>query len=437
MTQLDDSGLVIREDDDPPADEGYLPESDDELEEVSGPPASRSAAIADREPLPKFRRLADVLETPEIDWLVEDLLLAGELGLIAGRGGQMKSTVLLAIVASLATGGVLFGKFIVPGDHVVGIVSGEDPEGVIRNRLEAICRGHRYDLDLLYERVHVLALAGVDLADRQWPAHLVEQCQELGITVLVFDPLAELSSWAENDPDDRRRLVRTLRAIGGEAGATVLALHHFKKATDAADKNDLMRGGSALPHASRQSYSIELSADGEIMVECLKFSRAAKRDSFVLRPDVEVDPANEAVWTRARFEYVSAAAAKLDRSETFVLEQLGNGARVTTTDLKAAAQGTGISGQDIARALRVLGMRRLIGFEAGPRGAKLWFDLAGKVGKVENDLARQGGTLPGQGQNGHLTLPAPFRGQGKVEPSADLWQGRREYEADERAGMTE
>lgn len=361
--------------------------------------------------LPTFTLLADVAERPEINWLVVGWLLSDELGLVAGRGGQMKTTLLLALVASLASGGRTFGKFEVVGEHVVCVVSGEDPEGVIRNRVEAICRGHGYDVDRVLVRVHVMALAGVDLADKQWPGHLIEQCRAIGATVIVFDPLAELSSWAENDPDDRRRLVQTLRRIGVESKATVIAAHHFRKATDAADKNDLMRGGNALPNASRQTYAVEMNADGELAIECLKFSRAMKPAPFVLRPHIEVDPENEAIWDTARFEYVSQATAKLDKAEVFVLEQVAGGARLTTTDLKKMAVGTGISGADIARALKLLEMRRMIDFEPGAKNGKLWGLVAGQAGQPEKLVAGQPECLPGNHECDAAACPPPLGGK--------------------------
>ncbi len=398
--------------------DAYEPQNDEELEDVLGSPEGNGTKPhpANEPGLPSFVRLSEVAPDIAIEWDAEDLFVHGEPAVLAGRGATYKTSTILAMAGAVATGHRVFGRFHVPTPGPFCYVSGEDPPEVIRNRLEAICHGHGYNVADAFENVHVLALSGIDLAEERWRRHVRDEVRAIGARMLVLDPLAEVDSGEENNNDDRRRLVRAIRWFGAETDATVLVAHHFRKSAEGGDKGDLIRGGNALPNASRQTYALERLDDGSVTVECVKFSRAARRPPFVLRPIIETKPGNEAVWLSARFEYATASEAKFDRAEEFVLERLTLGVRLSTSDLKLEAKGTGVSGADIARALRVLEMRRLISFEAGEKNAKLWGLVAGQAGQPENVLARQTGSLPGNQNKAGSACLAPFRGASRNRP---------------------
>lgn len=372
------------------------------------------------ESLPFPIPLSEVESDVRLDWSVEELLVAAEIGWVGGDSGVMKTTVAMHVACAIAGGRRAFGRFATREGPVL-IVSGEDPEAVLRNRAEALCRGHGWPPGEVLPRMHVLALAGVDLRDAAWQRHLLAIVRELQPVLVLLDPYFELTSGDENSNSDAKPIVRFLRALTQPSDATVLVVHHFKKAAEGVSKTDLFRGASALLKASRMTYTLERGQDGEILVENQKFSRAAKREKFALRATIATDEANEAVWSSARFEYVSADQARFDAAENFVLRTLADGLRFNTSELKEQAKGTRVSGADIARALRSLGMRKLIDFEAGARGAKYWglpnATLPGNLGKVKNDLAGQGATLPGNLFSEPFHLAPPKGGAGKVKGS--------------------
>jgi hypothetical protein len=134
------------------------------------------------------------------------------------------------------------------------------------------------------------------------------------------------------------------------------------------------------------------------------------------------DDDDELHWQSARFEYVTPRDAALDAAHTFILEQLADGVRLNTSDLKKAATESNkgktakISGQAISSALTVLQVAKRIDFVEGDRGAKLWgltLPTNSRQGRQGgNDLAGQGATLPGQPQFPDATLPASVKRQG-------------------------
>lgn len=372
--------------------------------------------------LPPFRPLLEVDPNAQIAWLVDELLIAGDLALLVGPDGVMKTTIAETIGLACAGGYKLFGRFGTVACPVL-FISGEDPEGVLRNRADALCRGHGWDSDRVLGNVHVLALAGVDMRSPLWQQHIGAAVAALKPGLVIFDPLAELATGDENSNPERGILVRAFRQICADSGATVLIIHHFKKATEGTGKADLIRGGNALKNAARATYALEKGPDGGIVIECVKFSRAPKRATFVVRPHVTVDERNEALWVSARLEFTSVREATLDAADQFVRDALAGGARMTTTDLKAAAKGTGVSGADIARALKILTALKAIDFEPGERGAKLWgltLPVDSRQGRQGgNDLAGQATTLPGNLKSGPSTLPATVGGKlARVDDSA-------------------
>jgi hypothetical protein len=209
-----------------------------------------------------------------------------------------------------------------------------------------------------------------------------------------------------------------------ENGATVLVVHHFKKAAEGVRKRDLIRGGNALTSASRVTYTVWKGSDNSLVVECLKFSRAARRPRFTVRPSITTIDENDAVWRSARLEYASVGEATIDAAESFILDALDRGARMSTTDLKNAAKaskrsGKKISGEDVSRALKSLQSRRAIDFEEGAKNAKLWGltrlpDQSRQARQSETPFAGQTKRLPVSQRNPPACLPAPLGASSQV-----------------------
>jgi RecA-family ATPase len=284
----------------------------------------------------------------------------------------MKSTLALHLAGALAGGYRFLGHFETDVTQCL-IVSEEDSASVIRNRVEAMCRGMGWDERRVLEGICVIARAEARLTSKQWQVHLLSEIEQLQPSLVILDPLAELMTGEENSNSEARGVIQTMRALSAPSGANVLAIHHFGKPAEGKRRIDLFRGASALRSASRFTYALDNDSQAhELTVTCEKLSRSEKLAPFVVRYHIESEPNNRAAWTLARFDYVNAQVATLDRADAFVLEQLQGGERMTTTDLKTAAKGTGVSAVDIAKALKTLEMRRIIDHAEGPKNAKLW-----------------------------------------------------------------
>ena len=334
-------------------------------------PAEREAADVQ---LSRAVRACDIVADEPVTWLQYGEIPAREIVLVVGDAGACKTGHVLKVAAAKAAEGM-----------VVLLVSEEDPPAVLRNRLEAIAVGHRWDVGVVLRNVHVLALTGLQLTDLRWQAHLLSEVKRLGALLVVLDPLFELTGADEDSNVAQRPILRFLRLLMVQTGATVIVVHHFGKAGEGKRKIDRVRGASAWFGAARAVYALEARDDG-VGVECLKMSRALRPAPYVLELAVVTDEENPGVWRSATFRRREVEAADVDLAETWILEQLAPaGATFTTTELRTLAKGTGRSREDLGGGLRRLAASGRITFAPGAHGKKHWrrSTLPDGVGKVE------------------------------------------------------
>jgi putative DNA primase/helicase len=420
---------------------------------VTSASASASPEPSEPEGFPDPVRLLDAPPPEPVTWLIDDLWTAGDIGLLVAPDGVMKTTLALHIACAVAGGRPAFGRF--PTRHrPVLFISEEDPQSVLVNRAEAMVRGQGWDRTAVLGNLHVLAMTGIDLIDPAWAAHVLAAITRLDVGLVILDPLAEIASGDENSNSERRPLMKACRRFTQPTGAAVMLVHHFGKAGGGADgerpKRERIRGATGVSSASRCTYTLE-PRDGEVQIECLKLSRGAKPAPFIVRPTITSRPESRLVWESARFDHVDLRTAALDRAEAYLVEHLAGGVALTSTDLRTAAKGSGISNEEIARALVHLETRRLVTFTEGPRGAKLWrLTVAtggpnGPAGPAvrgpSRDPADPAGTLPRQGHLVARAHPAygpkglGQGGQARANGQPPVADDDAAYQAAERAAL--
>jgi hypothetical protein len=341
------------------------------------PAANNGAAIAHDQPieesLPTATRALDAPPPEPIAFTVPGLVPQGDLGLIGSDGGVGKSTFALLILGAIAGGyNIADHPRFRPISGPVLIVSEEDPASVLLNHLDALAAGHGWDHGRVFANVHFFALEGVKLTDLRWQLHLLAEVERIRPVAIVFDPLFEVTDAHEDSNSEQRPTVQFCRLLCHRSGAAVIIVMHFGKAAEGKRKIDRLRGASAWYNAARFAYALEEREEG-ILVECLKMSRASKPAPFVLEREVTADPANEGTWLSASLRFRTPKASDMNHAERWVLAQLEDAdSRMSTSDLKRAAVGSGVSGADVSGALSRLEKTRRIDFESGPKNAKLW-----------------------------------------------------------------
>ena len=372
--------------------------------------------------IPAIEARADSM--PDFDF--EGFAVQNEIHVLASDGGVGRTTVLVCTLAAQAAGCSAVDRFPNRRPGPVLLVSEEDSEGLLRNRLEALAVGHGWPIEDVLERVHLLCLAEVRINHAVWQQHLLDEVERIGAVAVGLDPWFELIDGDENSNSDVRPAIQFCRRLAQRA--TVYISTHAGKAVEGKRKIDRIRGASALYSAARVVYFLERDERG-IAVHPLKFSRGELPQRYFVGRTIEVDTENKALWTTARLKYLTPEAAQEQGAEKLVRDALAVSPGMTSGSLKNHAKGTGITAIELSKAIKDLETLGVITHEPGPRNSKHW-KLASTLPQHKNaDPAGQGG----QGQK--TTLPSDFdpAGQGRPassEPALPL-RGQAEGKASE------
>lgn len=210
-------------------------------------------------------------DLPARPWLVENLLMDGQVTMVSGRGGDGKSLLALQLAVMVAARAE-FGWWQPRERRNVLVLNAEDNIDEQRRRLLGACDVMDVDPRLLEGRLFTmdresLVLVHRDPADDQVKTsklydRLAELIEEHSIGLVVIDPLVEAHiNLDENSNADMKELVLMLRRLARQRAIPLLIVHHSRKGATSGDQ-DGARGGSALVNACRVVVTVErMSAD--------------------------------------------------------------------------------------------------------------------------------------------------------------------------------
>jgi replicative DNA helicase len=168
-----------------------------------------------------------------LNWLVPQVLVAGQPAVVGGPKKAMKTSLTLDLAVSLGSGTPFLGYFKVPRKVRVAVLSGESGAATIQETAQRICKAKNIrleDCDVLWQPDGLPCLS--DLEDRE---RLRQGLAGAGVGVAVIDPLylcllgggerAAASNLYEVGP----LLLRAASACL-DAGSTPLLVHHATKA---------------------------------------------------------------------------------------------------------------------------------------------------------------------------------------------------------------
>jgi hypothetical protein len=181
--------------------------------------------------------LAQLLDEPEPlepDWTLEDILAAGILAAIVSKPKVGKSTLVYELGVAVAQGRVFLGRATKQG--AVLILAMEEHRRDVKRRLRNL------GADQL-DGIHVHAGPLPDSPDTILA--LASFIKQHGIVLVIFDTLnAFWSVSEENDAGAVTQAIKPLLQLARESGATVLLIHHARKAEG--EYGDEIRGSGAL-----------------------------------------------------------------------------------------------------------------------------------------------------------------------------------------------
>lgn len=251
-------------------------------------------------------------------WVFLNSLLAGTVGFVCGPPGAGKSTFLIYIAASIATGMKWFGDHLVPGGKgkVLAVFCEEDERILWRRIILAfkafnspwphVAPGslssfvsHNFE-----GNIFAVPAAGQDVrliksspGGEPQPSQAFEELLALAksipdLKLIILDPLSRLYGQNENDNSMATYFCSLLEQLAQETGAAVLVNHHVGKGAgydrngnfnvDAAMSPDVIRGASAITGAARWQLNL-FSLDAKTARKELKDPAAKNGEYLVAR----------------------------------------------------------------------------------------------------------------------------------------------------------
>jgi hypothetical protein len=244
---------------------------------------------------------------PRRPWCVPGYLMRGSVSLLSGQGAGGKSSLVVGITISCATGEAL-GAFAPVEPMVVVNYNTEDDQDEQRRRYSAalqaqgkrgedirkrVIRCGPHDVGTLFERDPTSGRITVTAA----MAALEEIVINSGADVLICDPVAELHNAEENDNTAMRAVVAAFRSLAKRLNIAVLLLHHDRKGNNAPGDMDRVRGASAISGAVRVMLTLTTMSEQE--AEKFNIPPDQRRRHFRIDgAKSNYAPAGEAEWWR-------------------------------------------------------------------------------------------------------------------------------------------
>lgn len=229
----------------------------------------------------------------------------GTVALLASPGGTGKSTLVMQLVLSVATGIRWLDQFDVPQAGRVCMWSGEDDEEDMHRRAYAVAyevrAGNQRGLAALPEgwedNVFRAAVNGEDgrfvdrtndaLVETEFFASVLAQVEALQPVLVVLDPASRFMGTDENDNAQATRWVTIAEKLKNTTSKpTVLVLVHTGKGKDL-DNQEAIRGASALVDGGRWAATLSRrTRDGDafdiLQLRRVKNNRCPSDDGAVL-----------------------------------------------------------------------------------------------------------------------------------------------------------
>lgn len=264
-----------------------------------GPSRAMNAAAPDRY-VGRRLSVAALLDEPDrpIPWRCDRFAADGYLTVLAGRGGEGKSWLALALAVGVSAGKPRAGLACRRGRAL--IFDAENGRDLMRRRLRAAG---------VADGIGLVLVDGLDIVkDADWFTTVI--CEERA-NLVVFDSLRMLTSGRDEDKSgDMERPVSTLRRIARSTEAAVVLVHHRGKG--AAD----FRGSSVIADQCDMLFALGREADDP--------ERRTRRKLHTAKCRIDEEPAVR--WLAINAD-PDRGIVTVDRAEPYEPEGSGRPAR--------------------------------------------------------------------------------------------------------------
>lgn len=321
-----------------------------------------------------------------VDWVWQNWLAAGKLHLLAGQSGTGKTTIALALAATVSAGGQWPDSTPqqgTPGEVIVW--SGEDDiRDTIAPRLVAAGAN--------MHRVHIVE--GMRAHGRVYPFDPAVHLDSLERAIssltnprlIVIDPIVSAISGNSHRNAEVRRGLQPLIDMAIRHSAAVLGITHLSKGTAGQDPVERITGSLAFAALARivmltaksrdENTSALMLAQSNVGPDGGGFRYKLQQDVLSSHPQIV---ASHVVWGTAfegsarsvMDEYESphsSTISAIDAASSYLLGRLANGP-VSTEDIRVDSEANGYSWATIRRCKETLGVKAV---KTTMRGGWTW-----------------------------------------------------------------
>jgi RecA-family ATPase len=218
------------------------------LVNIYGKDRSRKSSKKEGMHKPKYSMvtLKDIFNYPDLEYLINRILVRGMVMVLGGYAGTKKSIVALSIIKSVLTGKPLWGKFKVRKTGPILLVDEETPKALLKQRLQKM----HFNKNLHLFSLH---FQGVRLDLDGYFEALMEKMREVKPVLVVFDSLTRFHQQSEAYANAMSPVMGRLREIAN-SGTTVLVIHHHRKGRG--DPSQMLRGSSDIAGVIDVEYAL-------------------------------------------------------------------------------------------------------------------------------------------------------------------------------------
>jgi len=216
------------------------------------------------------RTAADALKPhPPLEYLVDQLLPRGTLGITYGGPGSLKSMI-LADLAVCVAGGIRWLEPLDSDLHQPGVSFNVSQAPVLwidfdngkrrtDIRIGAMLRGHGLDA---HTPIHYVSMPmpHLDASNAAHMHRLTALVQRNGYRLVIIDNLGLISGDVDEDSAAIGKVLGHFRLLVEESGATMLSVHHQRKggaSTEGTRKGESLRGHSVIESALDLALLVE------------------------------------------------------------------------------------------------------------------------------------------------------------------------------------
>jgi hypothetical protein len=190
-------------------------------------------------------------DLPDVDWIIEDVIPAGNLIGMAGPSGAGKTRILSALIAALCSGNT----------DIIGLpranrpirtlyVANEERTSDIERRVKAaaVANGMSGSLPIT---VRGKEHGQMRLANDEGPIvavvdELASRIKAAGIELVIFDPFNTLGSGDENSAQGVDGVISAMQMLMASTGCAVMFIHHTPKGERGAAVDEVRGDGTAF-----------------------------------------------------------------------------------------------------------------------------------------------------------------------------------------------